>query len=70
MKAIKADVVILPVGGTYTMTAGEAAKAANTIQPELAIPMHYGTIVGSVTDAETFKRHTNVPVEILTPAKD
>lgn len=69
MKAIKADVVILPVGGTYTMTAGEAAKAANTIQPELAIPMHYGTIVGSVTDAETFKRHTNVPVEILTPAK-
>ena len=69
MKQIKADVVILPVGGTYTMTAGEAAKAANTIQPEIAIPMHYGTIIGSATDAETFKRHTNVPVEILTPAK-
>jgi L-ascorbate metabolism protein UlaG (beta-lactamase superfamily) len=69
MKQIKADVVILPVGGTYTMTAEEAAKAANAIQPEVAIPMHYGSIVGSVTDAETFKRLTNVPVEILTPAK-
>jgi L-ascorbate metabolism protein UlaG (beta-lactamase superfamily) len=68
MKQIKADVVILPVGGTYTMTAEEAAKAANTIQPEVAIPMHYGSIVGSVTDAETFQQLTNVPVEILTPA--
>ncbi len=69
MKQIKADVVILPVGGTYTMTASEAAEAANTIQPEVAIPMHYGSIVGSTTDAETFKNLTKVSVEILTPAK-
>ncbi len=69
MNQIKADVVILPVGGTYTMTAGEAAKVANIIQPEVAIPMHYGSIIGSAADAETFKRLTNVPVEILTPAK-
>lgn len=68
MKQINADIVILPVGGTYTMTAKEAAEAANIINPEVAIPMHYGAIVGSSSDAETFKRLTNVPVEILTPA--
>jgi L-ascorbate metabolism protein UlaG (beta-lactamase superfamily) len=68
MQQIKADVVILPVGGTYTMTAAEAAEAVNTIQPEVAIPMHYGSIIGSMRDAETFKRLTHVSVEILTPA--
>jgi L-ascorbate metabolism protein UlaG (beta-lactamase superfamily) len=69
MKQIKADVAILPVGGTYTMTAEEAAEAANTIHPEIAIPMHFGSIVGSASDAETFKRLADVPVEILTRAK-
>ena len=69
MKQIKADVAILPIGGTYTMTAAEAADAANTIQPEVAIPMHYGSIVGSAKDAEMFKRLANVPVDILPPAK-
>jgi L-ascorbate metabolism protein UlaG (beta-lactamase superfamily) len=49
------------------MTAVEAADAANTIQPEVAIPMHYGSIVGSVSDAETFQQLANVPVQILTP---
>lgn len=69
MKQVKADITILPVGGTYTMTAEEAADAANTIQPELAIPMHYGAIVGSSDDAETFERLAAVPVEILSPAR-
>lgn len=69
MKQIQADIVILPVGGTYTMIAEEAAEAANTINPEVAIPMHYGSVVGSSKDAEKFKELTKVPVEILTPAE-
>jgi len=55
MENLKADIVILPVGGTYTMDAEEAAKAVNTIKPKFAIPIHYGDIVGSESDALKFK---------------
>lgn len=66
MKAIKdIDVAFLPVGGTYTMNAQEAAQAANTIMPRLAIPIHYGDIVGSKADAEEFKRLCKCKVEII-----
>ena len=50
----KQFIALLPVGGTYTMDAEEAAEAAALIKPTLAIPMHYGTIVGSVEDAKKF----------------
>ncbi len=65
MEEIKADVVIVPVGGTYTMNAAEAAEAVNKIAPQLAIPIHFGSVVGSVRDAEEFKRLCHCPVEIL-----
>jgi L-ascorbate metabolism protein UlaG (beta-lactamase superfamily) len=65
MANIKADVALLPVGGTYTMTASEAANVANRIQPKVAVPMHWGTLVGSRADAELFRRACKVPVEIL-----
>ena len=48
-------VALLPVGGRFTMTAEEAFEAADIIKPTLAIPMHYGTIIGSINDAEEFK---------------
>ncbi|RLG12713.1 MBL fold metallo-hydrolase [Candidatus Pacearchaeota archaeon] len=47
-------IALLPVGGRFTMTAEEAAEAANLIKPSLAIPMHYGSIVGTSEDAEEF----------------
>lgn len=61
------DIALLPVGGTYTMTAKEAAEAAQLIKPKVAIPMHYGSIVGSSADADTFKRllEGKVRVEVL-----
>lgn len=55
MENLKADIVILPVGGTYTMDAEDAAKAVNVIKPKYAIPIHYGDIVGSESDALKFK---------------
>ena len=64
MKDITADVVIAPVGGKYTMTAEEAAQAVNMIKPGLAIPVHYGDIIGSENDAVMFKKLCDVPVEI------
>lgn len=54
MDDIKADVVFLPVGGTYTMNAQEAAQAANSIKPKIAVPIHFGSIVGTQKDAEVF----------------
>ncbi len=71
MAQIKADIALLPVSGTYVMTAKEAAEAANTIKPGLAIPMHYGDadVVGTRNDAEEFKRLAKVPVEILEKSK-
>ncbi len=49
------DIALLPVGGTYTMNAEEAAKAVFMIKPKLAIPMHYGDTSGTREDAERFK---------------
>ncbi len=68
MSAIEPDVALVPVSGTYVMTAEEAAKAVNEkIKPKkLAIPMHYGSIVGSEKDAAKFKQLvTACPVQIL-----
>ncbi len=65
MKEIKVDVALLPVSGTYVMTAHEAVEAANTINPKVVIPMHYGAIVGSEKDAEEFKKHYKGETVIL-----
>ena len=67
MREIEADIMIVPVGGTYTMTAEEAAEAVNLIKPGIAIPIHYGDIVGSIKDAKKFKALCEVPVEIKDP---
>ncbi|MFA5953015.1 MAG: MBL fold metallo-hydrolase [Candidatus Pacearchaeota archaeon] len=61
-------VALLPVGGRFTMTAEEAAEAAKLIKPTIAIPMHWGSIVGSKEDAEEFKElceEKGIKVEIL-----
>jgi len=54
MAAMRTDIALLPVGGTYTMTAEEAVAAALAIQPQVAIPMHYDTLVGTGDDADRF----------------
>ena len=55
MKSVDCDLALLPVSGTYVMTAEEAAEAAAAIKPKIAIPMHYGAIVGTEADAKKFK---------------
>ncbi|NIA03732.1 MAG: MBL fold metallo-hydrolase [Nitrospiraceae bacterium] len=61
----KIDIALLPVSGTYVMNAEEAAKACSIIKPKIAIPMHYGTIIGSREDAEKFKELAPCEVKIL-----
>ena len=55
-KPVKCDVAFVPVGGTYTMDFKEAASLINEIKPKIAIPIHYGSIVGTEQDAIDFIR--------------
>lgn len=56
LRKIKADVLFVPVGGTYTMTAKEAAEAVRAISPAVVVPTHYGKIVGDKTAGEEFEK--------------
>ena len=55
MNTFSIDIALLPVSGTYVMTADEAVEAAKQLRPEIAIPMHYDSIVGSKEDAIKFQ---------------
>jgi L-ascorbate metabolism protein UlaG (beta-lactamase superfamily) len=56
MSALKVDVALLPVSGTYVMDVDQAVEAALAIKPQVAVPMHYGGIVGSDEDAAAFQK--------------
>lgn len=62
-KNVKCDVAFVPVGGTYTMTAKEAAELVNIIKPQIAVPVHYGAIVGTENDAKEFKSLISEDIE-------
>jgi len=66
-KNVKCDILFIPVGGTYTMDCIEAAELCNQINPHLAIPTHYNYVVGSIKDAEVFKKRLkkNIACKIM-----
>jgi L-ascorbate metabolism protein UlaG (beta-lactamase superfamily) len=66
---IRTDVAMLPIGGDpYVMDPTEAAGLAKAISPEIAVPMHYGYVIGTAGDGERFRREASpVRVEILEP---
>jgi L-ascorbate metabolism protein UlaG (beta-lactamase superfamily) len=66
--SLKAQVAFVPIGGTYTMDADEAAGLIREIRPTLAVPCHYGFIVGTPADAERFKASCDpIEVELMEP---
>lgn len=62
-KEVKCDVAFVPVGGTFTMNYKEAAELVNEIKPKIAIPIHYGSIVGTEQDAIDFSKLLNSDIE-------
>ena len=66
-KKVKCDVAFVPVGGTYTMDFKEAAHLINEIKLKIAVPIHYGSIVGTIQDATDFVKllHPNIKGIIL-----
>jgi L-ascorbate metabolism protein UlaG (beta-lactamase superfamily) len=68
LNEVRTDVALLPIGGHFTMNAREAGGLARAIAPRLAVPMHFGFVVGSASDAERFRvAATPVTVETMTP---
>ena len=70
LEDVDCDIAFVPVGGTYTMTASEAAGLVNKIHPEIAVPIHYGTIVGRAADADTFKNALDKDIQVVKKVKD
>ena len=66
LQGIKCDVALVPIGGTYTMTAKEAAGLINKMKPAAVIPTHYGSIVGKSEDADTFRKFVDQAIVVET----
>ena len=63
------DLALLPVGGTYTLNAAEAAKACKAIGCKSAVPYHWGDIVGSANDARKFADAAACDARVLQPGE-
>jgi len=73
MQNIKADIVIIPVGGTSTMSSRDAIRVVQKITPRIAIPASYGALSGTMDDAELFREAispTYTTVLLLQPNKE
>jgi L-ascorbate metabolism protein UlaG (beta-lactamase superfamily) len=65
MRDVRCDVALLPVSGTYVMTAEEAAESCGMISAAAVVPMHFGDIVGTAADAARFQALCGIPVTVL-----
>lgn len=68
--AVRCDVLLLPIGGYYTMDYKEAAELTAKIKPDTVIPTHYGDVVGENSFGEEFatlvqEKAPGVNVELL-----
>ena len=63
-EAVQCDIAMVPIGGTYTMNAKEAAEFVNAMRPHTVGPTHYASIVGSLDDAREFVRHLDRGIEV------
>jgi L-ascorbate metabolism protein UlaG (beta-lactamase superfamily) len=68
LDSVRTDVAFVPIGGHYTMDAAQAAGLVKSIEPKVAVPFHYGFVVGSPSEGERFRdAAAPVPVELLDP---
>lgn len=67
--AVKCDIAIVPVGGTYTMDFKQAAKLVNEIKPKIAVPVHYGSVVGKAKDGDEFASLVDNSIQVVKKIK-
>ena len=70
MADIECNIALLPVSGTYVMNAAEAAEAVEVIEPEIAIPMHWGALIGTHDDAQAFKKAVGSKAKVVILEKE
>ncbi len=63
-RAVKCDIALVPIGGTYTMDAKKAAELVNELRPEVAIPVHYGEIIGKESDGRVFAENVEPSIRV------
>ena len=63
--AVRCEIALIPIGGTYTTDAAEAAELVSRMQPQTVIPIHYGTIVGNVSDGDAFAKRVKAPMQVV-----
>lgn len=68
-KEVICDIALIPIGGTYTMDAKKAAELVNEINPEIAIPTHYGSVVGKLSDAKVFAANVKDTIKVVEKIK-
>ena len=62
---VECDVALIPVSGTFVMTADEAVDACQRLRAKTIVPMHYADIVGTEADALRLKERCGKDVVIL-----
>lgn len=71
MKSIDTDIIILPLGQTYTFdSVDEAVKAALETKAEIAIPFHYGEYEGTFDDAKSFAEKLRGKIKVIIKYKE
>lgn len=70
MKGLSPDIALIPVSGTYVMDAEQAINAARDINPKIAVPMHYGKIVGDENDAKRFAQTLKDEIKVVVKTKE
>ena len=61
---VRCDIALIPIGGTYTTNSSEAAALVNRMQPQTVIPVHYGSIVGQISNGDAFAEAVKAPVQV------
>ena len=61
---VNCDIAMIPIGGTFTMDAREAAELVNRIKPQVAIPIHYGSIAGNKSDEDVFRKLVDPDIKV------
>ena len=64
-ETVSCDVALVPIGGTYTCDARQAAAFVNALRPRVAVPTHYGSVVGSYGDFDAFATEVDPPIEVV-----
>ncbi len=62
----KVDVLLLPIGGTYTIDAAQAKEYVDFIAPKIVIPMHFKPVDGTIDIDGVSAFLSRYPQDIIT----